>query len=122
MIYIRDSALSNLRRKVARAARRAANTYARRYPDKGASELKKLFNYERLIKQFRKVEDFGEKQEDYRNWTFWTYAKRASEVFGPLGKKIMHQLKNHRDLTTWRADKELERAVEQREKRKAQQK
>jgi len=118
-VYLRDAALSNLRRKVARAALRAANTYARRYPDKDVSQLKGLFNYERLIKQFGKVEDFDEKQEDYRNWTFWTYATRASEVFGPLGKPILRQLRKHRTLIKWRADKEIECAVVRREKQKA---
>jgi hypothetical protein len=119
-VYLRDSTLSNLRRKVARAANRDAHACARRYPDKDAFALKSLFNYERLVKRFGRVEDFGEIHEDYRNWTFWTYAHRASTVFGPLGRSLPHQLKKHRDLIHWRADKALVRAVKRRAERRGQ--
>jgi hypothetical protein len=117
-VYLRDATLSNLWRKVTRAAYREAAAYARRFPDKNTSQLKSLFNYERLIKQFGKVEDFGEVQHDYRKWTFWTYATKASEVFGPLGKTILRQLRKHRTSIKQRADKSLEQAVVRREKRK----
>lgn len=110
-VYVRDSTLSNLRRKVARAARGDAHRYARRYPDKDAAQLRSIFDYERLIKRFGKVEDFGEKHDDYRNWTFWTYAKRSAQIFGPLGSPILRQLKRHRDLIRHRAGKELDLAV-----------
>lgn len=87
-VYLRDATISNLRRKVARAAHRYAYACARRYPDKDVTKLKALFNYESLIKQFGKVEDFDGQGEEYRNWTFWTYATRASKIFGPLGGRF----------------------------------
>ncbi len=77
-----------------------------------------LFDYERLIKQFGKVEDFGEIQHDYRKWTFWTYATKAAEVFGPIGKPILHQLRKHRISINHRVNKSLVHAVGHREKRK----
>jgi hypothetical protein len=110
-VYLRDNTLSNLRRKVVRAARRDANIIARRYPDKDAVQLRSSFNYERLIKQFGRVEDFDEKQKDYRNWTFWTYATRAASILGSQGRRIPHQLRKHRKLIIERANHELERAV-----------
>ena len=116
-VYIRDASLSNLFRKVARAAYRDAHTYARRYPDKDASKLKSIFNYERLIKRFGKVEDFDDREKDFRRWTFWTYATRASKVFQDLGKPILRQLRKHRKLIRHRADKALELAVTRRDKR-----
>ncbi len=85
--------ISSLRRKVARAAYRDADACARRYPDKDASTLRTFFNYERLIKQFGRVEDFDGQDSDYRSWTFWTYASRASKIFGRLGKTILRQLR-----------------------------
>jgi hypothetical protein len=121
-VYLRDATISNLRRKVARAANRDAAACARRYPDKNATALKSLFNYERLIKKFGKVEDFGEQGErDYRDQTFWTYANHASKVFGALGKPILRQLRRHSELVRWRADRALERAVIRRERRRASQ-
>ena len=119
-VYLRDSTLSNLKRKISRAAYREANACARRYSDKDASQLKTLVNYERLINQFGKVEDFGEMQHDYRKWTFWTYATKASEVFGPMGKAVLRQLRRHRTSIKYRVDTSLESAVTRREKRKTQ--
>jgi Reverse transcriptase (RNA-dependent DNA polymerase) len=118
-VYLRDATLSNLRRKVARAACRAAEACARRYPDKDAATLRKLLDYEALFKKFGKVEGFDEMPREYRSWTFWTYAKRASKVFGLLGKPILRQLRKQRPSIRWRADKALERAVIRRDRRKA---
>jgi Reverse transcriptase (RNA-dependent DNA polymerase) len=115
-VYIRDSTLSNLRRKVARAARRAAHACARRYPDKDADQLRSLFDYERLMEKYGKVVDFYAKRDDYRNWTFWTYAKRSAQIFGPLGAAILRQLKRHRKLVRERVNEELDLAVVRRGK------
>jgi hypothetical protein len=115
--YIRNSTMSNLYRKVASAARRDSNAIARRYPNKSVAELEGLFNYERLIKKFGKVEDFDEKQDDYRSWTFWTYASRAAVGFGQLGTPIKNQLKRYKQIVRHRVSLELVRAVERREGR-----
>lgn len=117
-VYIRDGTLSNLYRKITRAARREAEISARRYPDKSTLQLMKLFNYEKLMKRSGRVEDFSDKQFDKRNWTFWTYATRAAQLFGPLGRPIIRQLRGHADRVRARANYELERAVQRREKRK----
>jgi len=114
-VYLRDSTLSNLRRKVVRAARSEAYRWARRYPDKDAAALKDVFNYEMLVRRFGRVEDFYEKQKDYRNWTFWTYAQRAAKVFGPLGEQtILRQLKRHKALIRKRMEYEIEQAIARR--------
>lgn len=114
-VYLRDSTISGLRRKVTYAARRDANTCARQHPTKGSDDLKAIFNYERLIKRFGKVEDFQEKQEDVKSWTFWTYARRAADIFGPLGSPILGQLKRHASLVRERANEEIVRAVNRRD-------
>ncbi len=117
-VYIRDSTLSNLRRKVARVARREALVAARRYPTKDLRYLIANFDYERLIARFGRVEEFGEYHNDYRTWTFWTYVTRASKVFGAMGGAIPRQLRRHRVLVRARIDTELERAVSERDKRR----
>ncbi len=93
------------------AARRAANIFVQKNPKMDAGALLKNFNYEELIKRFGKVEGFQEKKGEFRNWTFWTYAKRASEVFGDQGSPILKQLKRHRRLIKKRAADEILRAV-----------
>lgn len=80
--------------------------------------MKEIFNYERLIKEFGKVEDFGEKQEDYRSWTFLTYAHRAAITFGPLGRNIPRQLRRHSSFVRERVRLEIEQAVERRDNAK----
>ena len=118
-IYLRDSTLSNLYRKIARAARYAANSLARRFPNKDADELAYQFDYETLVQKFGRVRNFNEKDKDYKNWTFWTYVRRTSEILGPLGRPIHYQLKNHRSIIRKRADQELQDAVDRRNKRKS---
>ncbi len=113
-VYIRDSTLSNLYRKISRNARRAANAMARRYSDKSLPHLIKAIDYERFTQRFGKVEDFGEKSDDYRNWTFWTYAKRAHVILGELGKPIIRQLRKLRSNIRTRLENELATAVAKR--------
>jgi hypothetical protein len=110
-IYIRDSTLSNLQRKIARSARRSAFALVRRYPDKSLTELQSLFNYEHLVQKFGRVREFGELNEEYRSWTFWTYARRAAKLLGKEGQPILRQLKNHRKNIYHRANYELSRAT-----------
>ena len=110
-VYIRDSTLSNLRRRVVLAARRDAIKLVKRYSDKDISSLRALFNYERLIKRFGKVEDFFEKESDCRSWTFWSYSVRAANCFGRRGRSILRQLRTLRALIIRRADDELDKAV-----------
>jgi hypothetical protein len=116
-IFIRDATISNLLRKVVRATRREANALARRYPDKDVTQLKKLFDYDKMIKKFGRVEDFDEKQHDFRNWTFWSYATRAADLFGPLGKRVLRQLLGYRTRVRTHAELEIDRAVARRDRR-----
>jgi hypothetical protein len=110
-IYVRDSTLANLQRKIVRAARRSAIALARRYPDKSLSELQLLFDYEAFVQKFGKVRDFGEMNQEYRNWTFWTYARRAAKLLGKEGLPILRQLRKHRANIYSRIDHELSRAT-----------
>jgi hypothetical protein len=109
-IFIRDSTLSNLYRKVTRSARYAAVSLVRRYPGKSHKFLQSEFDYERLIQRFGRVQDFGELADDYRNWTFWTYARRAAKIFGPKGSPILRQLRTFRRNVRVRVGAELTRA------------
>lgn len=117
--YIRNSTISSLLRKTVMASRRMAMTCARRYPNKEVSDIKKIFSYEALLKKYGKVEGFKERSVDYKNWTFWTYVRRASEVMGPLGLPIIGQLRKYRAFAVQTANIELERAVRHRDSRKA---
>lgn len=73
-VYIRDSTLSNLQRKIARKSKSAAIRLVKRYPGKSLSFLEKHSDVEGLIMKFGRVRDFDERSDEYRSWTFWTYA------------------------------------------------
>jgi hypothetical protein len=106
-IFLRDSTMSNLYRKVTRSSRYAAVSLVKRYPGRSYAFLESQFNYEKLIQNFGRVEDFGEVGDDYRNWTFWTYARRAAKIFGSFGSPIHRQLRGFRDNVKRRAEREL---------------
>ena len=116
-MYIRDATISGLHRKIARVAKQEAVTHVKRYPDKGSADLVKNFGYEELIKSFGRVEEFQEHSDDYKTWTFWTYARRATRLLGPIGKPIFKQLRGYADWVRLRAIKEIEAAVIRRDKR-----
>lgn len=95
-IFLRNSTISNLHRKAAASAKRLAYSLVRQYPGKSAGEILDAFNLSAFIQRFGRVREFETKAYDIRNWTFWTYARRASAAMGTLGTPIHGQLRNHR--------------------------
>ncbi len=91
-IYLRDATLSNLKRKMTFVGRIRAIKHKRRYADRDYSTLKSTFNFDDFFQNFMRVEDFDQ-NSSVRQWTFWTYARRAVETFGNRGKPIEKQLK-----------------------------
>lgn len=101
-VYLRDSTVSNLYRKVKRAVRSVARSVKADNPNLSADELIESFDFQRFMKRFGRVEAFDTKSDDYRNWTFWTYFVRARKAFDSKEKKIEHQLKNlRRNAKKW---------------------
>jgi len=114
-VYLRDSTVSNLYRKVAYAARSYADATVRRYPGKDYAELCRTFNFEQFIKKFGRVENFEPKSAKSQ-WTFWTYVSRSTAVFGPQGKTITSQVRRLRKIAKHRIKSELAFALERRAK------
>ncbi|MGO1080723.1 reverse transcriptase domain-containing protein [Inquilinus sp. CA228] len=117
-IYLRDSTVSGLYRKITLTARSQAEATIKRYPDKSYTELCRLFNFELFTKRFGRVEDFEPKSSN-RRWTFWTYAVRAIEELKPHGKRIRGQIKRLRQHSRRRVNAEIERALLRKAKRSA---
>ncbi|MDH2133147.1 hypothetical protein N5J77_18610 [Sphingobium yanoikuyae] len=91
-VFLRDSTVSNLKRKLTFAARIRAEGHKRRYSNRTPVQLIDSFNFDHLFQTFMRVEEF-DKAKSVKSWTFWTYARRASETFGAPGKPILKQLK-----------------------------
>jgi hypothetical protein len=113
-VYLRDSTITALNRRTASVAKREAARIARRYPDKDAVALKTMVDCDRVCQLFGRVQDFEEKQHDYRNWTFWTYAHRAKLSFGSIAAPIYYQLRRRKALIRMRLNLEIDRAVARR--------
>jgi len=109
-VFIRDSTLSRFYRKITYSARRSASAFVARYPGKDLDFLIENFDVESFVKKFGRVEDF-DKSPDYRTWTFWTYARRAAEVFGEQGRPIHRQIRRHRRLIHEKLESELAKAL-----------
>lgn len=115
-IFLRDSTMSNLYRKVASLARNQAEATIKRYPNKTYDELCDLFNFEEFTKRFGRVERF-EPTSSNKEWTFWTYVTRSVEEFGTKGKKIHGQVKRLRRRARHRVDQEIARALQRHARR-----
>jgi Reverse transcriptase (RNA-dependent DNA polymerase) len=108
--YLRDSTLSGFYRKITYSLRHEARALVARYPGKDLRFLQSAFDLNDFAQRFGRVEGF-DSNTDYRDWTFWTYARRSAEIFGTRGTHILRQLRNHQKLIRDRANMELEDAL-----------
>lgn len=92
--YLRDSTVSRFYRKMTFYCRREAIMLVKRFPGKSLKFLQSKINSEEIEKRYGRVEGFDPKNA--KNWTFWTYARRATEVFGPVGRPILNQVRGYR--------------------------
>ena len=113
-VYIRESTMSRLHRKIKFAARRRAIALVRRYSGKDFDFLWDKFHIQEFEAKFGRVAEF-EKKLSHRSWTFRTYVKRCTQVFGDSGGVFFNQMRNHRRFITENARTEILRAMAKRE-------
>lgn len=109
-VYLRDSTLSGFYRKITYSLRHEVRALVARYPGKSADFLAGKFNLEAFIKKFGRIEGYDPNSE-FRDWTFWTYARRAAQEFGLRGQSIYGQMRGHRGLISRRVRIEIEAAL-----------
>lgn len=110
-IYLRDSTVSNLMRKISRNCRSEALRARARYKGKSAHWVKQKIDYNEVISRFLRVKDFELVSKDHKSWTFWTYAKRARKIMGPSGGPVLNQIKSVRQFTKHRLDKYIDEMI-----------
>jgi hypothetical protein len=108
--FLRDTTLSRLYRKLTKSIRAEAYTLVRRYPGKSRAFIESQFNPSEFMQRYGRVADF-DNGATYESWTFWTYAKRAIQTFGPLGNPIGKQLRNYRRIVRTRINHEIGKAL-----------
>ncbi|MGR3794331.1 reverse transcriptase domain-containing protein [Vannielia sp. SX4] len=116
LVYVRDSTISRLYRKVALSAKGVARGFATAHPDKNAYEILASFNYSNFSQRFSRVHPDELSPDDYRTWTFYSYLKRASETFGARGSPILPQARNFNKVMKERIATAMVRAVVRRDK------
>lgn len=104
-VYLRDTTISNFRRKITRAVNGEARDLVMRYPGKDLAYLEAQLNPDLIIERFGRVRGFG-RDIDKSSWTFWTYVSRASKAFGNEAR-IYKQVSNYRDDIRKMIDKAL---------------
>lgn len=109
-VFVRDATISRLYRKIAAGIKSEVASLIRRYDGSTPEILKNKFDYGSFFQRYGKVEDFKPGM-DYRQWTFWTYARRASVVFGRLGRPIPKQLRHYKLVVRRRVVLEIERQL-----------
>lgn len=116
-VYVRDSTISRLYRKVAESAKGVARGFANAHPDKNATELLTMFNYSDFSQRFSRVHPDALEPDDFKTWTFYSYLKRSTEVFGDRGDKIIPQARNFKTVMKDRIAQAMVRAVVRRDRK-----
>ena len=108
-VYVRDSTMSRLYRKVTIAAKRDGTRHVIENPGVTPTALIGSFNYSLFSQRFSRVKK-GMLTDDYKSWTFYSYLKRSSLTFGKKGDRILPQARNFKDVMRSRIEKAIIRA------------
>ena len=109
-VFLRDSTVSGLYRKISRACKHYARTHIAKNPGQDFSWLKQNFDFRAIEQQFGKVQDF-EPHCNKNNWTFWTYASKALSCFENDNQGIRRQLRNQKKHIRNRFEHHLRREL-----------
>lgn len=108
-VYVRDSTMSRLYRKVTNAAKRDGTRHVLDNPGASAASLIGNFNYSLFSQRFSRVKK-GDLTDDYKSWTFYSYLKRSVQTFGVKGDRILPQARNFKQTMRSRVEKAIIRA------------
>jgi len=109
-VFLRNSTVSGIRRKITGVANRMARRLAKQNPTMSLKQLIDLFNYSVLIARFGRVKDFDTEGKKYTSWTFWTYVMRSSKIFGQIAKPILRQTSDYKAFARKKAVEALQYA------------
>jgi hypothetical protein len=109
-IFLRESTIGKLNRAIVESCRRLARAHVHHNPTLTLKELRESINRNRVYKRVGRVKDFEPKALAYRQWTFWTYAKRCELILGKDGRKIYRQLSGYKKFITKTIDSEIQQA------------
>ena len=109
-VYVRDSTISSFYRKISAAAKAEGWRHVQESESMDVEKLLNTFDYSRFSQQFSRVKDFSHHGE-FRDRTFYSYLKRASDTFGPKGDRILRQVKGFKKFVRQRLEEAIVHAV-----------
>ncbi|MEH6521187.1 reverse transcriptase domain-containing protein [Sulfitobacter sp.] len=117
-VYLRDSTLSRLYRKVSSSAKGIARSHALApvNKEKSAEKIMSTFNFSNFSQRFSRVLPEKLLADDYGTWTFYSYLKRSSQTFGSRGRFIIPQARNFNKIMKARMAEAMVKAVARRDK------
>lgn len=109
-IFVRDSTISRLYRKIALAVKGECAATIKRYHGMDAAYVIDHFDYSGFFQRYGRVDDF-DPEGPYKTWTFWTYARRAMKAFKASGSPIPRQLRRYKMVVRRRVAREVLRQL-----------
>lgn len=105
-VWIRNSTLSRFYRKISGSIAAECAVLVRRYRGKSKAFILGQFKYHTFFQRYGRVENF-DMEGDYKSWTFWTYARKATKAFGRAGRPIPRQLRRYKVIVKKRVQREI---------------
>lgn len=112
-VYVRESTISRLYRKVSMAAKLEGARHVTKNPTLDLVQLQRTFNYSLFSQRFRKVRR-DDLTSNYRSWTFYSYLKRSAKTFGKKGDCILKQTSSFNKFMRSRIEQAIVRDVARR--------
>ena len=108
--YLRESTMSRFHRSIKLAGRRRARMLVRRFNGHSFASLIERFRVEDFESRFGRIAGF-EHCLQHQKWTFRTYIKRCSAVFGDTDGTFFRQMRRHREFIIQVAGEEIRKAL-----------
>jgi hypothetical protein len=106
-VYVRESTVSRLFRKISTGAKKYAKKYVKDNPGKDIPALIDNFNFSIFYQKYGKVNKKDYAENNYKSWTFHSYIKRSCDVFGKKGKEIRKQFSNFQTFSREKISKSI---------------
>ncbi|MBF0851451.1 hypothetical protein HKD27_11035 [Gluconobacter sp. R75690] len=110
-VYIRESTVSRFFRKISSASKMQARKHVEKNLGKNQSQLINSFDYAYFYGKYGKVHKEKYIEDDYRSWTFYSYVKRSSEIFGDKGSGIHGQFSGFKKFTEKKVKQTIKKIV-----------
>ena len=107
-IWIRNSTISRLKRKVAFTCKAVARNYVKRYPNKSLKWLKENIDTGRIMQQFGKL-SCSELDSEKPQRTFRSYAIKVEKTFVDYDCRCFFQLRNQKQQIRTEVNRSIER-------------